>query len=59
MKIWKQCIVVLYGYSRFKLYVKSENNYAYLVRCVETRFGAFNYEVERSLPTGENEKGLD
>ena len=40
----------------FKMHIKTEDLYKYIVDDVEKRFDTSNYEVNRPLPTGKNKK---
>ena len=39
------------------VYIKTEDIYLDIVKDVETRFHALNYELDRPLPTGKHKKG--
>ena len=40
----------------FFVYIKTGDIYKGIVEDVETRFGTSNYELDRSLPKGKNQK---
>ena len=42
--------------NNFKVYIKTEDIYADIVKDVETRFSSSNYELERPPPKGKTKK---
>ena len=49
--------IVLYGHRQFQCLHK--NNYKDVVEDVETRFDTSNYELDRPLPQGKNNKVIE
>ena len=42
--------------SSFIVYIKTEDIYVEIAKDVETKFNTSNYELDRALPKGKNEK---
>ena len=40
----------------FVVYMKTEDIYSIIAKCVKTRFDTSNYEFDRPLPKGKNKK---
>ena len=47
---------MLYGYGSFDCTHKTDDTYKGIIEDLETKFNTSNYEVDRTLPKGENEK---
>ena len=55
-KLYRKGKTVLYGYGSFDCTHKTDDTYKGIIEDVETKFNTSNYEVDRTLPKGENEK---
>ena len=56
-KVWWKSVTVLYWYRHcFIVHVKTDDIYKDIAEDVETKFDTSNFEMDRSLPKGKNER---
>ena len=56
-KVWWKSVTVLYWYRHcFIVYVKTDDIYKDIAEDVETKFHTSNFEMDRWLPKGKNER---
>ena len=53
-KIWWKCKALLYGYRQFHFSCKTDDVYKDIAKDVDTS----NFEIDRPLPKGKNEKNI-
>ena len=56
--LWK-IKIILYEYGQFHCIHKTDNIFEEIAKDVKTRLETSNYELDRPLPKGKNEKQVD
>ena len=51
--------VILHGYRPLCNLYKTEYNYLNIAKDIQTKFDASNYELDRLIPKGKNEKVIE
>ena len=52
----QNCVII--DTDNFIVYIKTDDSYKEILKDVETRFDALNYELDRALPKGNYKKAI-
>ena len=52
----QNCVII--DTDNFIVYIKTDDSYKEILKDVETRFDALNYELDRALPKGKYKKAI-